>query len=152
MIYPNVSLQKVVCKFYYALEFCLNSSPFGLLDSLRIGVAVDSSTKSSAAKTLDSPGRFRHDLGDPGERWGCWLEFMGLVGGFGGEAQYVLIYLDYIFRHIFPAPLATGRGWREPGNMILQRGRIFGLVLFKIRVTDQGVGPAWQRQSGAGAG
>ena len=45
-----------------------------------------------------------------------------------------------------------GRGWREPGNMILQRGRIFGLVLFKRRVTDQGVGPAWQRQSGAGAG
>ena len=44
------------------------------------------------------------------------------------------------------------RGWREPGNMILQRGRILGLVLFKRRVTDQGVGPAWQRQSGAGAG
>ena len=39
------------------------------------------------------------------------------------------------------------RGWREPENMILQRGRIFGLVLFKRRVTDQGVGPAWQRQS-----
>ena len=26
------------------------------------------------------------------------------------------------------------------------------MVLFKIRVTDQGVGPAGQRQSGAGAG
>ena len=36
--------------------------------------------------------------------------------------------------------------------MILQRGRIFGLVLFKRRVTDQGVRPAWQRQLGAGAG
>ena len=36
--------------------------------------------------------------------------------------------------------------------MILQRGRIFGLVLFKSRVTDQGVRPAWERQSGAGAG
>ena len=36
--------------------------------------------------------------------------------------------------------------------MTLQRGRIFGLVLFKRRVTDQGVGPAGQRQSGAGAG
>ena len=36
--------------------------------------------------------------------------------------------------------------------MILQRGRIFGLVLFKRRVTDQRVGPALQRQSGAGAG
>ena len=36
--------------------------------------------------------------------------------------------------------------------MILQRGRIFELVLFKRRVTDQGVGPARQRQSGAGAG
>ena len=41
---------------------------------------------------------------------------------------------------------------REPGNMNLERGRIFGLVLFKIRVSDQGVGHAGQRQSGAGAG
>ena len=40
----------------------------------------------------------------------------------------------------------------EPGNMTLQRGRIFGLVLFKRRVTDQEVGHAGQRQSGAGAG
>ena len=46
----------------------------------------------------------------------------------------------------------ASRGWREPRNIILQRGRIFGLVLFKRRVPDQGVGPAWQRQSGAGAG
>ena len=36
--------------------------------------------------------------------------------------------------------------------MTLKRGRIFGLVLFKRRVTDQEVGPAGQRQSGAGAG
>ena len=36
--------------------------------------------------------------------------------------------------------------------MTLQRGRIFGLVLFKRRVTDQGVGPAGQRQLVAGAG
>ena len=36
--------------------------------------------------------------------------------------------------------------------MTLQRGRIFGLVLFKRRVTDQEVGHAGQRQSGAGAG
>ena len=36
--------------------------------------------------------------------------------------------------------------------MISQRGRIFGLVVFKSRVSDQGVGPAWQIQSGAGAG
>ena len=36
--------------------------------------------------------------------------------------------------------------------MTLQRGNIFGLVLFKRRVTDQEVGPAGQRQSGAGAG
>ena len=36
--------------------------------------------------------------------------------------------------------------------MTLQRGRIFGLVLFKRRETDQEVGPAGQRQSGAGAG
>ena len=36
--------------------------------------------------------------------------------------------------------------------MTLQRGRIFGLVLFKKRVTDQGVVPPGQRQSGAGAG
>ena len=35
--------------------------------------------------------------------------------------------------------------------MILQKGRIFGLVLFKRRVTDQEVGHAGQRQSGAGA-
>ena len=34
----------------------------------------------------------------------------------------------------------------------LQRGRIFGMVLFKRRVTDQEVRPAGQRQSGAGAG
>ena len=44
------------------------------------------------------------------------------------------------------------RWWREPGNKTLQRGRIFGLVLFKLRVTDQEVGPAGQRQSRAGAG
>ena len=36
--------------------------------------------------------------------------------------------------------------------MILQRGRIFGLVLFKRRVTDQGVELPRQRQSGVGAG
>ena len=36
--------------------------------------------------------------------------------------------------------------------MILQKGRIFGLVLFKRRVTDQEVELAGQRQSGAGAG
>ena len=36
--------------------------------------------------------------------------------------------------------------------MILQREGIFGLVLFMRRVTDQGVGPAGQGQSGAGAG
>jgi hypothetical protein len=35
--------------------------------------------------------------------------------------------------------------------MNLQRGRMFGLVLFKIRVTDQEGRPAGQRQSGAGA-
>ena len=40
----------------------------------------------------------------------------------------------------------------EPGNMILQRGRIFRLVLFKRRVTDQEGRPAGQRQLGAGAG
>ena len=44
------------------------------------------------------------------------------------------------------------RGRREPGNMTLQRGRIFGLVLFKRKVTDQEGRPAGQRQSGAGAG
>ena len=36
--------------------------------------------------------------------------------------------------------------------MTLQRGKIFGLVLFKIRITDPNVGPAEQRQSGADAG
>ena len=46
----------------------------------------------------------------------------------------------------------SSRGWREPGNMTLQRDRIFGLVLFKTKVTDQEGRPAGQRQSGAGAG
>ena len=46
----------------------------------------------------------------------------------------------------------AARGWREPGNMPLQRGRIFGLVLFKRKVTDQEGRPVGQRQSGAGAG
>ena len=54
--------------------------------------------------------------------------------------------------HIYSRLWLFHRGWREPGNMIVQRGRIFRLVLFKRRETDQGVGPAWQRQSGAGAG
>ena len=36
--------------------------------------------------------------------------------------------------------------------MTLQRGRIFGLVLFKRRVTDQEVGPAGQNESVAGTG
>ena len=44
------------------------------------------------------------------------------------------------------------RRWMEPGNMTLQRSRIFRMVLFKMRITDQGVGPAWQRQSWARAG
>ena len=44
------------------------------------------------------------------------------------------------------------RGWREPGNKTLQRGRIFSLVLFKKRVPDQEGRPAGQRLSGAGAG
>ena len=35
--------------------------------------------------------------------------------------------------------------------MNLQRSRIIRLVRFKIRITDQGVGPAWQRQSRARA-
>ena len=35
--------------------------------------------------------------------------------------------------------------------MTLQRSRIVRIVLFKIGITDQGVGPAWQRQSGARA-
>ena len=43
-------------------------------------------------------------------------------------------------------------GLREPGNLTLQRGRLLGMVLFKRRVTGQEVGPAGQRQSGAGAG
>ena len=42
--------------------------------------------------------------------------------------------------------------YREPGNKTLQRGRIFRLVLFKKRVTDTEMGPAGQKQSGAGAG
>ena len=41
---------------------------------------------------------------------------------------------------------------REPGNMNLQRGKIFGLFMFKRRVSDQGVGPAGQKYSGAGSG
>ena len=36
--------------------------------------------------------------------------------------------------------------------MTVQRGRIFGPVLFKRIVTDQEVGPAGQRQLGARAG
>ena len=36
--------------------------------------------------------------------------------------------------------------------MTLQRGRIFGLVLLKRKVTDQEGRPARQRQSGTGAG
>ena len=36
--------------------------------------------------------------------------------------------------------------------MTLQRGRIFGLVLFKRKITDQEGGPDGQRQSGAGPG
>ena len=44
------------------------------------------------------------------------------------------------------------RGWREPGNKTLQRGRIFLLVLFKKRVPDQEGRPAGQRQSRARAG
>ena len=42
------------------------------------------------------------------------------------------------------------RGEREPGNIIFQRGQLFVLVLLKRIVSDQGVGPAGQRQSGAG--
>ena len=34
--------------------------------------------------------------------------------------------------------------------MTLQRRRIFGLVLFNRKVSDQGAGPAGQRQLGAG--
>ena len=40
----------------------------------------------------------------------------------------------------------------EPGNKTFQRSRIFGMVLFMRGVTDQEGRPAWQRQSGAGAG
>ena len=36
--------------------------------------------------------------------------------------------------------------------MTLQRGRIFGLVLFKRKVADQEGRPAGKRQSRAGAG
>ena len=36
--------------------------------------------------------------------------------------------------------------------MTLPRGRIFGLVLFKGRVTDQELGPDGQKQSGVGTG
>ena len=47
---------------------------------------------------------------------------------------------------------SVSRGWREPGNKTLQRGRIYGLVLFMRRVTDQEGRPAGQKESGAGAG
>ena len=46
--------------------------------------------------------------------------------------------------------IRSRRGRREPGNITLQRGRIFKLVLFKKKVRDQEVGPADQIQSGAG--
>ena len=36
--------------------------------------------------------------------------------------------------------------------MTLQKSKIFRLVLFKRRITEQVVGPDWQRQSGARAG
>ena len=36
--------------------------------------------------------------------------------------------------------------------MNLKKSRIFGLVMFKRRVTDQYVGPTGQRHPGAGAG
>ena len=39
------------------------------------------------------------------------------------------------------------KGWREPGNMTLQRSRIFRMVLLKMRITAKGMGPHWQRQS-----
>ena len=46
----------------------------------------------------------------------------------------------------------SARGWREPGNKTLQSGRIYGLVVFIRRVTDQEGRPAGKRQSGASAG
>ena len=46
----------------------------------------------------------------------------------------------------------SARGWREPGNKTLQRGRINGLVLFIRKVTDQEGRPPGKRQSGARAG
>ena len=36
--------------------------------------------------------------------------------------------------------------------MTVQSDRILGLVLLKRRVTDQGMGPAWHRPWGVGAG
>ena len=39
------------------------------------------------------------------------------------------------------------RGWREPRNKTLQRGRICGLVLYMERVTDQEGRAAWQRHN-----
>ena len=71
-------------------------------------------------------------------------------------------------------PSVFGRGWREPGNKTLTRGRIFRMVLIKTMprdspdwlflasthieasfrdglVTDPGMGPAWQKQSEARA-
>ena len=55
--------------------------------------------------------------------------------------------------HNAQTDIATySRGWREPGNKTLQKGRIFSLVLFKKRVPDQEGRPAGQRQLGAGAG
>ena len=40
----------------------------------------------------------------------------------------------------------------KPGNITLHIDMIFGLVLFKRKLTDQEVGPAGQRQPGARAG
>ena len=58
--------------------------------------------------------------------------------------HYKVISLEFIITRF--------KEWREPGNKTLQRGKIFGLVLFKIGVTDQEGRPAGQRQSGAGTG
>ena len=72
------------------------------------------------------------------------------VGGSpSGPASLVSLCLHH---PLLPACTGNIPRWREPGIKTLQRGRIFGLVLFIRRVTDQEGRPVWQRQSGAGAG
>ena len=86
------------------------------------------------------------------EAWHIAMQVTTLCNAYVVISAVSFTSLQFKSLHITALHSTLTRGWREPGNETLQRGRIFLLVLFKKRVPDQEGRPAGHWHSRAGAG